>query len=92
MAFLTILGQMWEARARPGHGDHESPANQTGLTTRRDSRVDARGPAGVRTTFARLTIVASERTRGAVMAPQRAAVRVPGEWRGGRQPRSTGRQ
>jgi hypothetical protein len=50
---LTILGQRREARAQEGHRGHESAANRTSPTPTNDPRVDARGRAGVRTTFAR---------------------------------------
>ena len=52
MTFLTILGQSREARACPGHRGNGSAANQENLTPTSDRRVDARGPADVRTTFA----------------------------------------
>jgi hypothetical protein len=42
MAFLTILGQGREARARAGHRGHESAGNRRDLTRRRDPRVPAR--------------------------------------------------
>jgi hypothetical protein len=64
MAFLTILGQGREARARAGHRGDESPASQRDLATRRDPRVPARGRACVRTPFARLLV--SKATRGDV--------------------------
>jgi hypothetical protein len=50
---LTILGQTRKARAGPGHGGQESAANRANLTLRSDARVDACGPADVRTSFAR---------------------------------------
>jgi hypothetical protein len=53
MAFLTILERRTEARARAGHGDHESPAHQRNLKRERDPRVPARGRGDVRTSFAR---------------------------------------
>jgi hypothetical protein len=49
---LTILGRARESRVRQGHRDHESAANRRDLTRGRDPRVDARGQADVRTTFA----------------------------------------
>jgi hypothetical protein len=52
MAFLTILGQSREARARPGLRDLESAANRRDLTRSSDPCVDARGRGDVRTTFA----------------------------------------
>ena len=53
MAFLTILGQTREARARSGHRGPESAGNRRNQTPRSDPRVDARGQADVRPTFAR---------------------------------------
>ena len=53
MAFLTILEQEREARVRAGHRGHESAANVGHQATRHDPRVDARGRADVRTSFAR---------------------------------------
>jgi mannose-6-phosphate isomerase-like protein (cupin superfamily) len=48
----TILEPSREARARPGHGGHESPVNLRDPTDRRDPRVDARGQPDVRISFA----------------------------------------
>jgi hypothetical protein len=42
MASLTILEPRTEARARAGHGDHESAGNRMDLTPTRSRRVDAR--------------------------------------------------
>src|SRR5436305_13198888 len=52
MAFLTIREPSPEARARRGHGGHESPVNLRDPTDRRDPRVNARGPPAVRISFA----------------------------------------
>ena len=54
MAFLTILEQRREARARAGPRGHESLASRGNQTTRRDPRVPARGRGDVRASFARL--------------------------------------
>ena len=50
---LTIQVLRREARVRAGLRGHENRANRGDLTTTRDPRVDARGRADVRTTFAR---------------------------------------
>jgi hypothetical protein len=79
MAFLTILGQGREARARAGHRGRESAANRTDLTTGRDPRVPACGRACVRMLFAR-SVVAIDKSPRRGMPSRHHHVRVgPGQ-------------
>jgi hypothetical protein len=53
MAFLTMEVLEREPGASSGHRDHESPASKADLRAGRSLRVDVRGRACVRITFAR---------------------------------------
>lgn len=56
-------------RARQGHRVREDPASQRNPTPRSDPRVDARGRAGVRTTFARGVVLLDNRGKGQRESP-----------------------